>query len=137
MSKHCITWSDLFSCCYADSLFQQLLFLVHHGLIGTVYLHKQSKFLQLHSCFSLCSWYRTSLHSFLWYLILLVCRPAKNIDYMICFPAHGAIIGAWFGAWPMPLDWERPWQVLFPCPCTLIVSSMKLNLPCLLLVYLP
>ncbi|XP_020986591.1 glycosylphosphatidylinositol anchor biosynthesis protein 11 isoform X2 [Arachis duranensis] len=23
---------------------------------------------------------------------------------------HGAVIGGWFGAWPMPLDWERPWQ---------------------------
>ena len=35
---------------------------------------------------------------------------------MIFIPAYGAIIGGWFGAWPMPLDWERPWQVisLFP-----------------------
>lgn len=33
------------------------------------------------------------------------------VDYMICIPAHGVIIGAWFGAFPMPLDWERPWQV--------------------------
>ncbi|XP_072064073.1 uncharacterized protein [Arachis hypogaea] len=24
--------------------------------------------------------------------------------------SHGAVIGGWFGAWPMPLDWERPWQ---------------------------
>lgn len=31
---------------------------------------------------------------------------------MICLPAHGAVIGAWFGAFPMPLDWERPWQVI-------------------------
>ncbi|EPS59942.1 hypothetical protein M569_14865, partial [Genlisea aurea] len=31
-------------------------------------------------------------------------------DFMVCIPAHGAVIGAWFGAWPMPLDWERPWQ---------------------------
>lgn len=30
---------------------------------------------------------------------------------MISLPAYGAVIGAWFGAWPMPLDWERPWQV--------------------------
>lgn len=35
----------------------------------------------------------------------------RPIDFIICLPAHGAIIGAWFGAWPMPLDWERPWQV--------------------------
>ncbi|XP_076960930.1 PIGF/3-ketodihydrosphingosine reductase fusion protein-like isoform X2 [Bidens hawaiensis] len=33
------------------------------------------------------------------------------IDYMICMPAYGAVIGGWFGAWPMPLDWERAWQV--------------------------
>ncbi|XP_020198002.1 uncharacterized protein [Aegilops tauschii subsp. strangulata] len=31
-------------------------------------------------------------------------------DYMISAPSHGAVIGAWLGAWPMPLDWERPWQ---------------------------
>lgn len=44
--------------------------------------------------------------------MLCNCRPNGTIDHMICIPAHGAIIGAWFGAWPMPLDWERPWQVL-------------------------
>ncbi|XP_018827958.1 uncharacterized protein C1450.15-like isoform X3 [Juglans regia] len=38
------------------------------------------------------------------------CRPIGSLDFMICLPAHGAIIGAWLGAWPMPLDWERPWQ---------------------------
>ncbi|XP_051183485.1 uncharacterized protein [Lolium perenne] len=31
-------------------------------------------------------------------------------NYMISAPCHGAVIGAWLGAWPMPLDWERPWQ---------------------------
>lgn len=31
-------------------------------------------------------------------------------NYMISVPCHGAVIGAWLGAWPMPLDWERPWQ---------------------------
>nr|GLL21416.1 phosphatidylinositol-glycan biosynthesis class F protein [Ipomoea trifida] len=46
-----------------------------------------------------------------WHRIFAQTKPAKNIDYMVFFPAHGAIIGAWFGAWPMPLDWERPWQV--------------------------
>ncbi|KAG2268536.1 hypothetical protein Bca52824_063091, partial [Brassica carinata] len=27
---------------------------------------------------------------------------------------HG---GGWFGAWPMPLDWERPWQEWPICVC--------------------
>ncbi|XP_051210477.1 uncharacterized protein [Lolium perenne] len=32
------------------------------------------------------------------------------VEYMISMPSHGAVIGAWLGAWPMPLDWGRPWQ---------------------------
>ncbi|KAF8025264.1 hypothetical protein BT93_F2184 [Corymbia citriodora subsp. variegata] len=45
-----------------------------------------------------------------WQRIFAFTKPISSIDFMICLPAHGAIIGAWFGAWPMPLDWERPWQ---------------------------
>lgn len=52
-------------------------------------------------------------HKLMWNLYLLLFRPNASVDYMICLPAHGAVIGAWFGAWPMPLDWERPWQVIF------------------------
>ncbi|PON98472.1 GPI biosynthesis protein Pig-F [Trema orientale] len=45
-----------------------------------------------------------------WQRIFAYTKPVGPIDYMICLPAHGAVLGAWFGAWPMPLDWERPWQ---------------------------
>ncbi|XP_057966869.1 uncharacterized protein LOC131157042 isoform X2 [Malania oleifera] len=45
-----------------------------------------------------------------WKRIFAHTKPIETIDYMICLPAHGAVIGAWFGAWPMPLDWERQWQ---------------------------
>ncbi|KAF3450997.1 hypothetical protein FNV43_RR07086 [Rhamnella rubrinervis] len=45
-----------------------------------------------------------------WQRIFAYTKPVEIVDYMISLPAHGAIIGAWFGAWPMPLDWERPWQ---------------------------
>ncbi|XP_041994306.1 uncharacterized protein C1450.15-like isoform X2 [Salvia splendens] len=45
-----------------------------------------------------------------WHRIFAHLKPIQPIDFIICLPAHGAIIGAWFGAWPMPLDWERPWQ---------------------------
>ncbi|CAL5440440.1 unnamed protein product [Camellia sinensis] len=45
-----------------------------------------------------------------WQRIFAHTKPSGSIDYMVCLPAHGAVIGAWFGAWPMPLDWERPWQ---------------------------
>ncbi|NXA26312.1 PIGF protein, partial [Ibidorhyncha struthersii] len=29
-----------------------------------------------------------------------------------------SILGAWFGAFPIPLDWDRPWQV-WPISCSL------------------
>lgn len=45
-----------------------------------------------------------------WQRIFAKTRPAGPVDDLVCFPAHGAILGSWFGAWPMPLDWERPWQ---------------------------
>ncbi|KNA21751.1 hypothetical protein SOVF_040480 [Spinacia oleracea] len=45
-----------------------------------------------------------------WKRIFAHTRPAGSVDFMVCLPAHGSIVGAWFGAWPMPLDWERPWQ---------------------------
>ncbi|WCJ40361.1 Glycosylphosphatidylinositol anchor biosynthesis protein 11 [Euphorbia peplus] len=45
-----------------------------------------------------------------WQRLFAFTKPNESLEYMICIPAHGAIIGAWFGAWPMPLDWERPWQ---------------------------
>ncbi|KAJ0680054.1 putative GPI biosynthesis protein Pig-F [Helianthus annuus] len=42
-----------------------------------------------------------------WHRIFANTKLIESIDYMICMPAYGAVIGAWFGAWPMPLDWER------------------------------
>jgi phosphatidylinositol glycan class F len=45
-----------------------------------------------------------------WQHILFYSKLSNVVDYMISVPAHGAILGAWLGAWPMPLDWERPWQ---------------------------
>ena len=32
--------------------------------------------------------------------------------------AFGAVVGAWFGAFPIPLDWDRPWQA-WPITCCL------------------
>ncbi|XP_058785214.1 uncharacterized protein LOC131660094 [Vicia villosa] len=45
-----------------------------------------------------------------WKRIFAHTKPNGSIECLICFQAHGAVIGGWFGAWPMPLDWERPWQ---------------------------
>ncbi|CAN8312288.1 unnamed protein product [Cochlearia groenlandica] len=52
-----------------------------------------------------------------WHRVFASIKPSGNIEYMIVIPAYGAIIGGWFGAWPMPLDWERPWQEWPICVC--------------------
>ncbi|CAN8293151.1 unnamed protein product [Cochlearia groenlandica] len=52
-----------------------------------------------------------------WHRVYTSMKPSGNIEYMIVVPAYGAIIGGWFGAWPMPLDWERPWQEWPICVC--------------------
>ncbi|GJP44495.1 hypothetical protein CLOM_g3892 [Closterium sp. NIES-68] len=47
------------------------------------------------------------------WLQLSLPRPlALPVPFKACVvtSAHGAVVGAWMGAWPMPLDWEQPWQ---------------------------
>ncbi|KAF5453317.1 hypothetical protein F2P56_028229 [Juglans regia] len=45
-----------------------------------------------------------------WQRIFANTKPIGSLGFIIYLPAHGAIIGAWLGALPMPLDWERSWQ---------------------------
>ncbi|CAH8321468.1 unnamed protein product [Eruca vesicaria subsp. sativa] len=52
-----------------------------------------------------------------WHRLFASMKPCGNVEYMILIPAYGSIIGGWFGAWPMPLDWERPWQEWPICVC--------------------
>ncbi|XP_063299986.1 phosphatidylinositol-glycan biosynthesis class F protein [Pelobates fuscus] len=39
-------------------------------------------------------------------------------DHSLQITTLGSVLGAWFGAFPIPLDWERPWQV-WPISCSL------------------
>mmetsp|Transcript_36099 Transcript_36099/g.60853 ORF Transcript_36099/g.60853 Transcript_36099/m.60853 type:complete len:219 (+) Transcript_36099:603-1259(+) len=52
-----------------------------------------------------------------WRRLYARAAPAGLKETALCIPAHGAVLGAWVGAWPIPLDWERPWQV-WPITCT-------------------
>ncbi|KMZ74690.1 hypothetical protein ZOSMA_123G00380 [Zostera marina] len=45
-----------------------------------------------------------------WQRLVQYSKMTGRLDYMLSFPAYGAIVGGWFGAFPMPLDWERAWQ---------------------------
>lgn len=37
--------------------------------------------------------------------------PRTPIERALVYPTIGALTGAWLGAIPIGLDWERPWQV--------------------------
>lgn len=79
--------------------------------VGISYLNKTVYWSLLMSLFTFvpaASVYGSSWKD--WQRLFAYTRPTGTLDYIICIPAHGAVIGAWFGAWPMPLDWERPWQ---------------------------
>ncbi|XP_071731825.1 uncharacterized protein [Rutidosis leptorrhynchoides] len=79
--------------------------------VGTQYFLKTLNWSLLMSAFTVvpaASVYGSSW--FDWHRIFAHTKLIESVDYMICLPAHGAVIGAWFGAWPMPLDWERAWQ---------------------------
>uniref|UniRef100_A0A8C1VTS9 Phosphatidylinositol glycan anchor biosynthesis, class F n=1 Tax=Cyprinus carpio TaxID=7962 RepID=A0A8C1VTS9_CYPCA len=69
-----------------------------------------------------------------WFICLCLCILGPNVQAWIrVFSRDGAmsvwdtslqittgcsVIGAWLGAFPIPLDWDRPWQV-WPISCTL------------------
>ena len=45
----------------------------------------------------------------------------KDVDHLgriLKQHAFGAVSGAWLGAIPIPLDWDRPWQI-WPLTCVL------------------
>ncbi|XP_043220564.1 glycosylphosphatidylinositol anchor biosynthesis protein 11-like [Amphibalanus amphitrite] len=47
---------------------------------------------------------------------LLDARPHCERGRQELWAAAGALLGAWLGAFVIPLDWDRDWQV-WPVPC--------------------
>ena len=43
--------------------------------------------------------------------VLVKQEYASASEAAVAFPAMGAMAGTWIGAFPIPLDWDRPWQV--------------------------
>ncbi|XP_012582926.1 PREDICTED: phosphatidylinositol-glycan biosynthesis class F protein isoform X2 [Condylura cristata] len=47
-----------------------------------------------------------------------LCLLGPNIKAWLRVFSRNGFLGSWLGAFPIPLDWERPWQV-WPISCTL------------------
>ncbi|GAA5835059.1 hypothetical protein JCM9279_007185 [Rhodotorula babjevae] len=47
---------------------------------------------------------------FVWLRLASTFTPADDLELALFAPALGTLAGAWLGAVPIPLDWDRPWQ---------------------------
>ncbi|CAH1261751.1 PIGF [Branchiostoma lanceolatum] len=45
-------------------------------------------------------------------------RPESEVESFLQMTVLCTVVGAWLGAFPIPLDWDRPWQV-WPIPCSI------------------
>jgi phosphatidylinositol glycan class F len=52
-----------------------------------------------------------------WHQLLSLSRPRSIHELLFVVPSVLCCVGAWVGAYPIPLDWNRPWQ-LWPISCT-------------------
>ncbi|BGP30572.1 Glycosylphosphatidylinositol (GPI) anchor assembly protein [Rhodotorula toruloides] len=58
---------------------------------------------------------------FAWLRLVSSLSPNDNLELVLLAPAVGTLVGAWTGAFPIPLDWDRPWQ---KWPVTPIVGAL-------------
>ncbi|KAJ7030607.1 GPI biosynthesis protein family Pig-F-domain-containing protein [Mycena alexandri] len=52
---------------------------------------------------------------FAWVQLFVEFDPHTPLERALLYPAVGALLGAWAGAVPMALDWDRAWQT-YPLP---------------------
>ncbi|GAA96619.1 uncharacterized protein L969DRAFT_88016 [Mixia osmundae IAM 14324] len=53
---------------------------------------------------------RTTAGRWTWIRLISLFDPRTETDIAILAPMTGTVVGAWLGAIPIPLDWDRPWQ---------------------------
>ncbi|XP_021378710.1 phosphatidylinositol-glycan biosynthesis class F protein-like [Mizuhopecten yessoensis] len=53
-----------------------------------------------------------------WVRVYAQNSPDVGAESILYCASVGSILGAWLGALPIPLDWDRPWQV-WPVTCVL------------------
>ncbi|KAG8224995.1 hypothetical protein J437_LFUL006006 [Ladona fulva] len=50
--------------------------------------------------------------------VILGMEPQSSIGKMVQRNVYGTLLGTWFGAFFIPLDWDKPWQE-WPITCAL------------------
>ncbi|KAH8112802.1 PIG-F-domain-containing protein [Phellopilus nigrolimitatus] len=50
------------------------------------------------------------VHRLTWLRLFVELSPRTPHERFFVYPAVGAVLGSWMGAFPIALDWDRPWQ---------------------------
>ncbi|XP_013386612.1 phosphatidylinositol-glycan biosynthesis class F protein isoform X2 [Lingula anatina] len=53
-----------------------------------------------------------------WTRLFFKTSPSSALEISILASGVCSVLGAWLGAFPIPLDWDRPWQV-WPISCVI------------------
>ncbi|XP_071079878.1 phosphatidylinositol-glycan biosynthesis class F protein-like [Haliotis cracherodii] len=53
-----------------------------------------------------------------WIRVFAHINPDLGKESVVFITSIASVVGAWLGAFPIPLDWDRPWQV-WPISCVL------------------
>lgn len=56
-----------------------------------------------------------------WIRIFSSFKPRNELEVALLCPVFGTCFGTWLGAIPIPLDWDRPWQI-WPITCVIGAS---------------
>lgn len=51
------------------------------------------------------------------FALVLGSKPVNKLEALLYQNLYFTVVGAWLGAFVIPLDWDRPWQV-WPIPCS-------------------
>ena len=69
-----------------------------------------------------------------WSRVYFLHSPHAGLESYVYACTLGAGIGAWLGAVPIPLDWDRPWQV-WPISCAIGAMLGHVCAVCLVTFY--
>lgn len=64
------------------------------------------------------------INSFSWLRLYAHNRPDSPVEACVQLTTLCSLVGAWIGAFPIPLDWDRPWQTW---PITCVIGTLTGN----------
>lgn len=104
------------------SIFMLWIYYITSVLLGAPFLSNFEETIMFSLHLTVLSVFPVFLHfevnNFAILLDLLTEPPKDTVQNMVVFQMQMTLLGAWLGAVPIPLDWDREWQI-WPTTCVL------------------